>query len=607
MPRVKIVDATIELKGWTNQSEFKRKGQLVDEHGRSVGNNYNGKFYKIISKKEHLYSCPERMGRCLLGIFLIVASLGLGVCSKTIRNLLTQAKSRLYLVTPSDDTRRFTEYGELYYVDPVIVGASFKYQNEEVCWGIIKTDGVEKLHPLIGKDKKFKIFNNRALDALLFQAQQKPSSQFSPEPLIKKILNHPLNTSIVEKDFIEFLISHNYLDTLNAVSTLEVLEIIQSKKYPVDLQKIPLLIKWVKDKGDSWGRREINVKIVKLILELEPRAIHQIKNEAADLLVDCIFRNSQEEAQLLLAAMESQQIAFSPELVWIKRAITNDTNFTQKEFSELSDQQKQQLYFIANAFLHEQFVTKLDAFGMHQKPLFFPGAYIFAANMNFLAVKKTMHDFLVTLKQQNLLMSASQFAKEDQAKYMSKGDNLGRLFGRNFVEKLAKEHGCKYIKAPKKIVVVDKDKQAIDLRLSNLDLISRDITVYAEKVEYVERNFKLEEALEFALMIEKTGYNDFAGQNFIVAKDGIYFIDTELKDFAPHKPNFSAIFSLQEQLEPQDVEPFLKVVKARKEQFEKDKTMATRVEQYRETFKDPSKDLADGICYKHFVFELAQL
>jgi hypothetical protein len=58
---------------------------------------------------------------------------------------------------------------------------------------------------------------------------------------------------------------------------------------------------------------------------------------------------------------------------------------------------------------------------------------------------------------------------------------------------------------------------------------------------------------------------------FFFAADGIYFIDTEYKDFSPTRPQWGSIKTIKDLVDSKDAEKFLAEYKKRKEAYDKKK------------------------------------
>lgn len=284
-----------------------------------------------------------------------------------------------------------------------------------------------------------------------------------------------------------------------------------------------------------------------------------------------------------------------------------DEPFDETVFAALTQEKKRELFYIANIFGSFSFVENARAFIPRLEPLYFSPRDLFAHNMDITQIKDRLCQFLSDLKADGSLLKRSEFSLKSKENYIEKGDQIDRVIGRKFVAKIVQENGFKYVKVPKKIVVVENDKESLCLGVNRyLSLCSvrkkmyaeNALTVYAEKITPVKRKLSLEEAKEFALALEFTGYNDFAGQNFIVAEDGIYFIDTEYHNFSPTKPSFTAMFSIQQESlatdnERQELKAF---VEARKKAFDdKADEREQKIAFNRAAFKDPLSRLIDDL------------
>jgi len=171
----------------------------------------------------------------------------------------------------------------------------------------------------------------------------------------------------------------------------------------------------------------------------------------------------------------------------------------------------------------------------------------------------------------------------------------------------------KHIKVPKKIVVVQDGISSINLTVTHgLSIFPQDpnqIRVYAEYIPAVHRLLSLEEAIEFMIILETTGYNDFFGKNFIFTKNKIYFIDTEHKAFSPNNPAWSSIKTIESLLEPKDVEQFRTEFAKRKKEFEnKQKDRTHKKTEYKKFFeKNPYSNLANVHQFQTFRISLSEL
>ncbi len=88
--------------------------------------------------------------------------------------------------------------------------------------------------------------------------------------------------------------------------------------------------------------------------------------------------------------------------------------------------------------------------------------------------------------------------------------------------------------------------------MRNLVLIlesGQGLKIFAEEIEEDNRLISFKEAEELITLIEASGFSDIKAANFIIAKDGIYFVDTEFNSFAGC---FGTLFRLESMVRPED-------------------------------------------------------
>lgn len=621
MTKFKIILNTNEItlsNEWTPATKFNCRGKPVDVRGKKVATHYTGTRYRIIEKRERSFTSLERVGRGFLGVLAVVSILCAVLFPKFVTKLFTKSKTSIRFAVLDDNTRFKLQDGEIVYLAPQLLFGGNKI-SEKLNFALIKRDGKQSLVPITKNNKyeEYTTYEGSAAEALLKIAQDKTyggifSNRHCGSPILY-LLKHPNNSIITEEEFINFILEKDGTETpriftLNFESTLEVLSLIKEKNIHIDLQeKTPkgktLFAQWA-GKG--------HLSITKLLLELDPSVIEQIKDKKESVIADAILNDSPEEADLLIEAKLKRNIPLSEEEVWLQRAAKNSCDFSEDEFISLSQEFKTKIFFVANAFANENLIKKLKSLGMDEKPLFPPGPSILARNMDLLTTRDTISDFLKGLRQQGLLLTSEEFKKLDQSQYLSKSDQIGRILGKNFIEKLVEENHLKHIKVPKKIAVIQEGVENLSFMFmeNSLEPIPKtnQLKIYAEKVKPVNRKLSLEEAIEFMIILEKTGYGDFFGDNFFYCEDGIYFIDTEYKDFKPIKPNFAAIKSIQENLDPKDREPFLVAYEKRKEAFEKQNEWHDdQKNPYRTFFENPYKELTSAYALHEFTYQVDSL
>lgn len=628
MPNFKAIKYDFEptfycKDSWSKASKFDSKDSIVDENGKIATDDYNGNRYRLISKMERQFTSLERIGRGLLGVVAVICTLSLGLfLSKSIKDLFTKHKEVIRFGLLQEDTQFTVVDGSIVYSNPKLLfkGSEISH-NTKLNFGIIKVKGKEKLVPLtyIQYSDKYKMWAGSALDALLILAQDdKPDFYGSADRLrgspIGHILKHPLNTSINEEECMKYILDKDESGTpricsLNSDSTLELLNYFNEKHSPINLhEKIDpnntLFTLWA-GKGKH--------KMTELMLKMDPSVIEQNQGQLNSPFVKATLCPSKEEAELLLNAMKARKLPLSTEEVWFERALNNDCSFTEQEFLSLSQDLKEKIYFVANSNGNFEIVKKLKPLGMDEKPLFWPGPDILAGNMDMVSVRNTIESFLKNLRKDGCLLTEEEVNKLDPENYFIKQGQIGRIQGKKFIEQIVEEYGLKHIKVPKKIAVLKGgiDTVSFSLSLAGLEIMPciNQMSIYAERIKPVQRKLSLEEAIEFMIVLEKTGYGDNCGDNFFLTEDSIYFIDTEYKDFAPSKISFKMIESIKKLIDLKDVDSFMIEFQKRKENHEKEE--GARIAQQREYHsfyeKSPYKYLANGYAEKDCIFNVAEL
>lgn len=623
MPNFKSINNINEITlndRWTPATKFSSKDRVVTEKGCRVSSGYGGHEYRIIDKRERAFSTLERLGRGILGMVLVRYSYGVALVLKSVRNLFTKSKENIRFAVPEEKTLFTHERGKVVYIRPELLFNGAKISKDlYVNFALVTTSGKQKLVPVTGPDFgiKYTTYEGSALEALLKLAQDKESrflcygNRHYGSP-IDYFLKHPHNLLITEDEFLTFILEKNEagtprICTLNEKSTLEVLRIIKEKKIDIDLHEKTA-------EGETlftlWAGKG-NAEITKLILELDPSVINQSQEQVQLAFVEAVLNGSKVEADRLLEAMTKEGIDLSEKEIWIQRAFKNDCGFSEEEFAELDQELKTKIFYAANTSGNEDIVKKLKPLGMDTVPLFWPGPSIIACNMDIVTTRKAIKAFLRELRQDGLLLTAEEFSQLDHNKYMKKVDPIGRIQGKKFIEKHVKENELKHIKVPEKIAVIKKGLENISFQVrQNLEVLPKDgqLEIYAERVEPVNRKLSLEEAIEFMIILEKTGYNDFAGENIFFCEDGIYFIDTEYKDFSPTTPPFEFIKSLTNYVDPKDAKKFLEEYEKRKNAYDKEKeAREAQQKAYRTVFESPYTKLTTGYAKHEFTFPVNSL
>lgn len=617
MPEFKIINNISEItldKNWVPATKFNSKDRVVDHNGRKIGTDYCERKYRIIEKRECPYTIPERIGRGLFAIVTIILSLGTTLFAKQISlNLLTKKKKTIRYAVLDDQTPFKQENKKIVYLKPELLLSGTKIsENQSLNLALIKSSGKQKVVPVTknAHSESYEIYNGSALDALFILSKVKNPNFLDFKSPIGVMLKYP-ESSLSEEELIKFLLEKDETGTaricsLNEKSVLDSLDLIKKNNASLDSNIAITLFDTFSGNG--------NAKLTKMLLELDPSVIDQIQKQGDSAFFKAVLRSRKEEAVILLEAIQSRNLVLSPQDVWIKRAYTNDTGFSDEEFNNLDEKLKLRIFYAANAYANIELVKKLKALGMEEAPFFTTGPHVFAFNMDIITARSSLENFIKDLRQKGQLLTSEEFNKFNRDDYINKTDQIGRIQGTHFIKKIAEENGIKHIKVPKKIAVIHEGLNSIKFNISNdLEIIPArgdfdQITIYAERIKRVDRKLSLLEGIEFMIMLEKTGYSDFFGDNFFIAEDGVYFIDTEFKDFDPDKPKFGSIETIKELLEPKDVEAFMKEFEKRKKAFESEQDNRDKENnKFDDYFENRFKLLTTGYKDHEFTFSTSAL
>lgn len=130
VPNFKIIDDIKDIKlnnSWVDSTKFNSKDRIVDEKGQTVSSEYQGRRFRLVTKKERLFSSFERFGRGLLGVLAVAASLGLALFSKSIHKLFSDSKKKIYFGKVAANEE---EYGKDYDLNYAV--SKVKQLSEEV-------------------------------------------------------------------------------------------------------------------------------------------------------------------------------------------------------------------------------------------------------------------------------------------------------------------------------------------------------------------------------------------------------------------------------------------------------------------------------------------
>ncbi len=349
------------------------------------------------------------------------------------------------------------------------------------------------------------------------------SLSFRPCPFVLLSFVNKVNC----EQFVKFLWETNSIFFLKPGPLESLLKIFQQKGLAVNLRQ-----QNSETKETLLDRYSGNAKILQALLSIDPGLIQRTEGKEI-ALVSALLAGNKEGASLLFTTMEKQKIALLPrELLFQKVAFEGVV--TLEELQALSREDQEIVYRLANSYSQLNVVRTMRTlgFGRSDQLLMRKGPSIFGCNMDALEMRERLHDFLKHLRSQRLLLRRSEFAKLPSTNYIEKGYDIGRILGRDYIERKARELGLQSIKVPKKMIVIG-DQANLNLSTdSNLNINSSDdVKVYAERIQGTDRRITSKEASELLRLFEATGYSDIHWENIIVAADGVYIIDTEFTNF----------------------------------------------------------------------------
>jgi hypothetical protein len=392
---------------------------------------------------------------------------------------------------------------------------------------------------------------------VLLKMAQDPARRESP---VKRALQHESNRLLKKEVFLTYLLTPNGqktlpICTLSAKSLLEVLELAQENRVDIDLGVAKTLFsKWT-----GLG----HVQLAEALLKVDPSLIQKPEGQKISFYANALLRGQMEEALFLLQTMHSERIELTAADQWMQKASMNDCNFTNEEFTQLPTELQRQVYQIANIYVHKELLERLRTLGLYENPAPPEEAALFSVNMDAIDVEKTLRGFLIGLRKEGLLLTRDEFSEKNPSLYYHKFNNIGRILGRNYIEETAKRLKLSRIKVPKKTAVIqpkNPTSPSIAFTISQsggMGLYSSDLQIYAEKIVPIDRKATREEMIGLLNLIEAIGYDDFLGNNNLfmgknqAGEEGIYFIDTEYKDFSS-LPQFEGIESLRDLMRKED-------------------------------------------------------
>jgi hypothetical protein len=85
---------------WVDSPDFKGRNSVCNASGKLVEQNYSGRSYRLVAKKEYTFSSMQKGARAFLGVVAVVMTLFIGLFFKLVRDLFTKQKDFLLLAVP---------------------------------------------------------------------------------------------------------------------------------------------------------------------------------------------------------------------------------------------------------------------------------------------------------------------------------------------------------------------------------------------------------------------------------------------------------------------------------------------------------------------------
>lgn len=93
-------------KEWGESKEFSDYGLIINRKGDKLGKDEKGRRFRLIAKREKVYSGAERVGRTFLGLIAVISSLGFALFSRTVIELFTGSKKVVGFAVPISSRSR---------------------------------------------------------------------------------------------------------------------------------------------------------------------------------------------------------------------------------------------------------------------------------------------------------------------------------------------------------------------------------------------------------------------------------------------------------------------------------------------------------------------
>lgn len=195
---------------------------------------------------------------------------------------------------------------------------------------------------------------------------------------------------------------------------------------------------------------------------------------------------------------------------------------------------QREFYQKANEAQNVDLVRELNNLGLKPETCAVFSPSIISTFMDIATKYDIIREYFQKLRVNKRLFTESEFKDLSSRKWICK-TKLSRLLGCDHLMLKIDELGLSRMKVPLKIAVIpDADTLKIegyDYTNNFYDFNSTDIKIYAEEIRKVNRKLTRQEIDELIQLIAAANFVDIWPENFVIAEDGLYFIDTEFKSF----------------------------------------------------------------------------
>jgi hypothetical protein len=568
MPGIEMINGTpqamVVVDGWSECTTFNSKGKIVDSDGKIVTTSTytycTENQYEITGKLVSRRYLVVFFLRFVLGSMLVLVTFGQSLNNKWASHLLRRRINKRFVKLA------LPYVGESIGKELVFGGAKIPGDSNFRQVNFARFAELGKLTAVTSKEDgtEYALYEGSDFEALLLLCQNR-------EPVVHSVAgrryyspishffesDHQRNITPVE--FCTFLLAKDLsgtprICTLNRQSTLEALQLCKEHKVKINFDDKreggkTLFALWVASDGIERGSDEAKdrLKIIQLILELDPSVIRQVQGLSLSPFVQHAIRGSREIARLLLDTMTDQEVSLSDEEQWIAKAVTDDDDFADHAFTSLKTPLKSAIFFVANSCHHERMVKRLKPLITLQPPEPLASLNIFAQHMDIITIKERMATFLSELRTEGELLTQEEFdALETKENYVEdNSEDIGQILGGKFIAKVIKANKTPYFKVLKRIAVV-KDKKNITFTLdAKLDTEVTGFKIYREKkVGAISRQFSVTEEVAYVDILQATGLIDCSPDKLIFGEDGIYFTSHSYASFTRLGGNHTLIQKL---------------------------------------------------------------